>query len=94
MLNSRKHAFCCATRASGVVDFEISVNQDTAPAEVSITNKTTGATAYNWSFAGGTPENSTEENPATIKYMEAGDFSISLEASNEADQERSLKPLL
>ena len=91
MLNSRKHAFCCATRASGVVDFEISVNQDTAPAEVSITNKTTGATSYNWSFTGGNPENSTKQNPTIIKYMEAGDFSISLEASNEADQETITK---
>lgn len=40
-------------------------------------------TAWNWQFAGGTPETSSEQNP-TVKYMKKGAYSLSLTASNEA----------
>ncbi|MEM9824086.1 MAG: PKD domain-containing protein, partial [Bacteroidota bacterium] len=40
-----------------------------------------GATTWNWSFPGGNPENSTEQNP-TVVYTTPGVYSVSLEAGN------------
>jgi len=73
------------------VDFNISVSSDFAPAEVTITNNTTAATSYNWSFTGGTPESSTDQNPSTVSYSSAGEYTISLEASNGTETKTSSK---
>ena len=70
-----------------VLDFEISVNSDSPPAEVTITNNTTGATSYNWLFTNGTPTSSIEETPDIITYINEGEFIISLEATNGTDTE-------
>ena len=49
---------------------------------VQFNNTSTGsATAYAWSFAGGTPSTSTLANP-TIHYATAGTYAVSLTASN------------
>lgn len=70
-----------------VLEFEISVNSDSPPAEVTITNNTTGATSYNWLFTNGTPTSSIEETPDIITYINEGEFIISLEATNGTDTE-------
>ncbi|MCD8440984.1 PKD domain-containing protein [Tenacibaculum finnmarkense] len=70
-----------------VLDFEISINSDTPPAEVTITNNTTGATSYDWSFINGTPTSSTAETPNIITYNDEGEFTIILEATNGTDIE-------
>lgn len=49
--------------------------------EVTFTNRSVNATSFLWSFPGGTPETSTEENP-TIIYPINGSFAITLEAIN------------
>ena len=51
--------------------------------QVVITNTTQGAETYNWSLTGATPSRSTDRNPGTITYSEAGDYTIRLEASNQ-----------
>lgn len=49
---------------------------------ISFYNTTTGApTSYNWIFQGGTPATSTAMNPI-VNYPNAGDFSVTLVASN------------
>lgn len=40
-------------------------------------------TSWNWTFEGGTPETSTEENPV-VTYNEGGQFSVTLVVENEA----------
>jgi PKD repeat protein len=67
------------------VSFEVEVvnNDSTVPVQVNITNTTEGADTYNWTFIGGNPSQSTDRNPGTITYTEAGDYSIVLEASNQ-----------
>ncbi len=60
------------------VDFTTAVDGMT----VTITNKTTGADAYTWTFTGGTPANSSAKDPGTVTYAAGGDYKIKLEASN------------
>jgi PKD repeat protein len=62
-------------------DTEILIN-DFAPAYVKITNQTEGASAYHWTFSGGTPATSTEQHPANVLFSEAGEHTITLEVTN------------
>lgn len=45
---------------------------------------------YEWNFWGGSPESSTDENPA-IRYNTAGIFSVQLKAKSGSDQETIMK---
>ena len=59
------------------------VNADeSVPVQVSITNQSTGADAFEWTFEGAEPTSSSDENPGTIVYNTAGTYTITLEASN------------
>lgn len=44
---------------------------------LTFTSKSVGAVSYAWTFAGGTPSSSSEENP-TITYNTIGDYDVSL----------------
>lgn len=61
---------------------EIVDGDNSAPVRVKITNDSDGADTYNWTFEGGNPSSSTDENPGTIIYEQEGEFKIVLEASN------------
>ena len=64
-------------------NFGFSYTNQCAPAIVAFQNLSSGnATSWNWSFPGGTPSTSTEENP-TITYDTPGLFSVTLVASND-----------
>ncbi len=41
-----------------------------------------GILSWNWTFAGGIPESSTEENPGPVIYSAVGDYTISLTVTN------------
>ncbi len=80
--------FSCAEREEAipvVTDFEIEVlnNDFSVPVQVRLINKTQGADTYKWIFLGATPSQSTDRNPGTITYTEAGTYNITLEASNQ-----------
>lgn len=53
-----------------------------APLTINFTNKSTSATHYKWSFEGGNPSTSTEENP-TVIFTGAGSHEVTLEALND-----------
>ena len=54
------------------------------PFTVSYEDTSTGSpTSWNWSFPGGTPSTSTEQNP-TVVYNSAGTFDVNLEVTNPA----------
>jgi len=53
-----------------------------AAVEINFTNKSISATHYKWTFEGGNPATSTEENP-TIVFATAGIHLVTLEASND-----------
>lgn len=70
-------------------DFTIKVvdNDYSVPVKVEITNKSTGADTYEWSFEGATVTSSTEKNPQTVTYASAGVYKITLKASNKDGNE-------
>ncbi|HPH86772.1 MAG TPA: hypothetical protein PLC48_14995 [Ferruginibacter sp.] len=72
-----------------VIDFTVSKldNNNTVPVKISIENKTTGATTYNWTFEGAEPASSNKKNPGTISFSTGGRHSIVLEASNDEFKE-------
>lgn len=53
-----------------------------APVTINFTNKSTSATSYKWSFQGGSPATSTEENP-TVVFTSEGNHEVTLEAFND-----------
>ncbi|WP_417443576.1 PKD domain-containing protein [Joostella sp.] len=68
------------------VDYDVIVlNEDySTPVQVKISNKTTGADAYEWTFDGSTSNTmNTSRNPGTIVYEKGGDYLIKLEATNQ-----------
>ncbi|ALK05598.1 MAG: hypothetical protein AAY43_07680 [Methanosarcina sp. 795] len=62
-----------------VADFSSSVSSGNAPLAVQFTDLSQNAAAWNWDFGDGS--SSTEQNPSHI-YSTAGDYTISLTASN------------
>lgn len=74
-------------------DFDVEVvdNDYSVPVTVRITNKSTGADLYAWSFEGGVPEMSNKYNPDKIIYNKAGKYLLRLEAWNTT--ERKVKEL-
>ncbi len=63
-------------------DFTFSPEGGQGPLEVEMTNNTTGADSYLWTFEGGDPATSTEASP-TVVYYNRGTYSITLEASGD-----------
>jgi PKD repeat protein len=55
---------------------------DFVPATVRITNRTRGASTYEWTFEGGTPATSTEMNPPDVVFDSPGEHMIQLRVSN------------
>lgn len=53
-----------------------------APVTINFTNKSISATNYKWSFEGGNPAVSTEQNP-TVVFTSAGSHEVTLEAFND-----------
>lgn len=49
------------------------------------------ATAYSWSFPGGTPSTSTSETPPTITYSSTGNYDVTLTVTNTVGQSTETK---
>ena len=75
-------------------DYEISFNDEDLQVPVTLTmvNNSISATDYSWTFTGGTPETSTEENPIVI-YNTPGTYSFSLEATNGKETQTITKEI-
>jgi PKD repeat protein len=71
------------------IDFEYTIPQGgyTVPVQVALTNETTGADFYRWTFEGASPSSSDVKNPGTITYGQAGTYTIRLEAWNDTQRE-------
>ena len=68
---------------SPAVDFEASSTHINQNESVNFTDLTSGTPdTWAWTFEGGTPETSTEQNPQGIVYEQGGAFTVSLTASN------------
>ncbi|MBK8704707.1 MAG: PKD domain-containing protein [Saprospiraceae bacterium] len=63
-------------------DFTTDVNGGCAPVTIQFTDESDGnPTAWSWSFPGGTPATSTEQNPV-VTYENAGIYGVELTVSN------------
>ena len=54
-----------------------------APVELQIENLSSGASSYQWSFEGGSPETSPDKHPPLIRYEQPGEYTVRLQLSNE-----------
>lgn len=77
------------------VDFTIKVINDdyTVPVKIEITNKTTGADHYEWTFEGANVDRSNDKNPSIVTYSIPGTYKITLKASNRdgAEDEKTIE---
>ncbi len=74
------------------VDFTATVSGESPNAQVDITNNSTGATTFSWTFGEGSDiENSSEENPPGISVDKSGDFLITLVISNGSEEKEVTK---
>ncbi|SHM73719.1 PKD domain-containing protein [Chitinophaga jiangningensis] len=82
---------CSCYKETGVpvnIDFSYKLPADlrTVPVNVAFSNLSTGASHYHWTFEGGEPAVSDYENPGTIRFKQAGTYTITLEAWNEDER--------
>ncbi len=65
-------------------DFSITQTAGCVPMTINFVDEsTTNTTSWNWSFPGGVPATSTEQNP-TVVYNQAGDYPVTLIAENSS----------
>jgi PKD repeat protein len=82
----------CTTAQVPVVDFEASDNNIMEGETVDFTDLSTNdPDTWHWTFEGGTPETSTDQNPQGILYSEGGSYNVKLVASNEAGSDSLVK---
>ena len=71
-------------------EFTYDISSGCAPFDVQFTNLSSdNSDGFLWSFPGGTPSTSTEENP-TVTYNESGIFDVTLIVSNSAGQDAEI----
>lgn len=82
---------CVNVAAPVSADFTASQNSVCAGQSVTYTDASTGgATAWSWSFPGGTPSTSTAQNP-TVTYNTAGTYSVTLTATGGTGVDTEVK---
>lgn len=62
-------------------DAEIQVN-DFSPVQVKFTNRTSGASTYNWTFEGGDPASADVQTPPIVTFTTPGTHQVTLRVSN------------
>ncbi len=82
-LASRNCLDNCVTSNPPVAAFDYEVIEDCVVGEVEFTDMSSGTTNWFWTFPGGNPSTSTDQNPV-VNYNSAGVFNVTLEASNAA----------
>jgi len=71
-------------------DFEADQTTVCVGSTVNFTDKSTSATSWSWTFEGGTPSSSTDQNPS-VTYNTAGDYDVELTVSNASGSETETK---
>ena len=66
-----------------VADFEADRTFIPVGESINFTNLSERASVWSWTFSGGTPSTSNEENPEPIVYNTPGEYSVTLAASNQ-----------
>lgn len=77
-----------------VADFSVNVTGESPNAQISITNSSTGAKTYAWTFGeGASIETSTDEVPSSITVDKAGSLSVKLVVSNGNEEKEVTKTI-
>jgi PKD repeat protein len=71
----------CASGVPPVADFTSNIQNGCAELTVDFIDNSTDATGWSWTFEGGVPGTSTDQNP-TVNYPNQGTFDVTLEVSN------------
>ena len=72
----------CSAILPPIADFSADPTEGCAPLQVQFTDLSTNSpTTWNWTFTGGTPSSSTDQNPVIV-YNTAGVFDVMLTAGN------------
>jgi PKD repeat protein len=72
----------CQLNLPPIADFSSDINQGCLPLQVNFTDESlNGASSWNWSFPGGSPNNSTQQNPNII-YAAPGTYDVTLLVTN------------
>ena len=79
--NTKEIKFTLDSAVNLAFNVAVQVN-DFVPATVKLTNRTRGASSYEWTFEGGTPATSTEMNPPDVVFDSPGEHTIQLRVSN------------
>lgn len=75
-----------------VADFTATVTGEAPNAQIAITNSSTGATSYSWTFGeGASISSSTDENPSSITVDKVGDLTIKLVVKNGSEEKELTK---
>lgn len=75
-----------------VADFTASTTVILAESSINFTDMSFGnPNSWNWSFPGGTPSSSTDQNPANIVYNNAGTFPVTLTISDGTNNNTETK---
>ncbi len=82
----------CGGTAVGISDFGASSTMVCAGNSINFTDQSDfEGTSWNWTFEGGTPETSTDQNPTNIVYSVPGTYYVSLEVSNADGSDAEVK---
>lgn len=95
MLGSgRVNAYKCVTGTSGVqANFSANVTSIQPGQSVNFTDLSTGGpTSWQWSFPGGNPSSSTQQNPSGITYNTIGSYDVSLTVNGPGGPNTLTKP--
>lgn len=68
-------------------DYEVINNDYSMPGSIALTNRTTGAENFHWTFEGGDPAASDDFSPGVVTFRQAGTYTITLEAWSEDDRQ-------
>ena len=72
-----------------VADFNAERTLIPAGESINFHNLSTRSNSWSWTFTGGTPVNSTDENPQNIVYNTPGEYNVTLTASNRQGNENT-----
>ncbi|MFK7808980.1 MAG: PKD domain-containing protein, partial [Saprospiraceae bacterium] len=82
---------CASSVPPPVAGFTSNTQSGCVPLVVNFQDNSTDATSWSWTFEGGTPATSSDQNPV-VTYLNAGDFDVSLEVSNASGSDVLSQP--
>lgn len=92
LISKSSYITVAASETPPVVDFEASEVSIEIGETVDFTDYSSSApTAWLWTFEGGSPYNSTVQNPSKVLYEEPGTFAVSLTATNAYGSKTGIK---